>query len=56
MRPPLPITHVVYETREPVTALTQPHRHNGGTRLLLGRGGRVFRHDERDLIPVGLRG
>ncbi len=53
---PLPVTHVVHETREPVTALTQPHRHNGGTRLLVDRRGRVFRHDERDLIPVGLRG
>lgn len=50
----LPITHLVDQTREPVTALTQPHRHNGGTRLLLGQDGRVFRHDERDLFPVYL--
>lgn len=56
MNKPLPITHIVYDTREPVTALTQPHRHNGGTRLLLAQNGRTFRHDERELIPVGLRG
>ena len=52
---PLPVTHILHETREPVTALTQPHRHNGGTRLVVALNGRVFRHDERELVPVGLR-
>ena len=55
MSTPLPVTHLIHETREPVTALTQPHRHNGGTRLVLDQRGDVFRYDERELVPVGLR-
>lgn len=51
----LPVTHIVYETRQPVTALTMPHRYNEGTRLVLDECGRVFRHDDRDLLPATLR-
>lgn len=49
MRPSLPPTHVVRKTREKVTALSQPHRHNGGTRLVLTQRGEVRRMDDRDL-------
>lgn len=48
----LPPTHIVDDSRERVTALSVPHRHNGGTRLVLGRDGRVARMDDRDLQQI----
>jgi hypothetical protein len=51
----LPITHITYQERTPVTALTLPHRHNGGTRLVRNARGEIFRYDERELIPASLR-